>query len=500
MRREQPLDVDGLGRRAPRRRRRRRGRRRRRRRGLVAAEEGLAAEDALARRPPERRRARGAAAAVAAVVEAGAVGLRRHAVAEGGHGRRAAVGRREGPVPLRGRRRVAVARGLGAERRPRAERFQRAEAQAHARGAVAQLERAAPVERRRQLHAAVGAEAQLALPGDVRLAAQGPFCDTENRRLRAAHGPAAGRRRVVAHGGLARGQLRGIVGCAHGLYAEHIVSPQVFTSASLPSRCDLSLLQANLAVPIEDGCQPRDPRALAGGLRPRERHGLEPVYQHPRPLGQRVLRPDGRRCARHLLGLPLEENGRVGGWGYCGAPTCRNQYITCSNAGGGPPTVRTAASSVETVETVARRSTASPARTGPTTRPTARTARSSSTCPTTTRSRTGPSRARTAASPGAARGDARRRRRVRLRLHAAHGRRLRRHLPRAGHPGAVDQVRLLQRQVAHPAHVRRGRRLRADAQQRAEPVARPRPTCPMGNAAPRASLEGATGLLRKHKS
>ena len=144
-----------------------------------------------------------------------------------------------------------------------------------------------------------------------------------------------------------------------------------------------------------------------------------------------------------------------------------------------------------------RRSTASPARTGPTTRPTARTARSSSTCPTTTRSRTGPSRARTAASPGAARGDARRRRRVRLRLHAAHGRRLRRHLPRAGHPGAVDQVRLLQRQVAHPAHVRRGRRLRADAQQRAEPVARRRPTCPMGNAAPRASLEGATGLLGK---
>ena len=32
---------------------------------------------------------------------------------------------------------------------------------------------------------------------------------------------------------------------------------------------------------------------------------------------------------------PTEE----GGWGYCGAPTCRNQYITCSDEGGGPPTV-----------------------------------------------------------------------------------------------------------------------------------------------------------------
>ncbi|KAH8076348.1 DNA binding protein [Aureococcus anophagefferens] len=28
-----------------------------------------------------------------------------------------------------------------------------------------------------------------------------------------------------------------------------------------------------------------------------------------------------------------------GGWGYCGAPTCKNQYITCSDEGGGPPTV-----------------------------------------------------------------------------------------------------------------------------------------------------------------
>ena len=32
---------------------------------------------------------------------------------------------------------------------------------------------------------------------------------------------------------------------------------------------------------------------------------------------------------------PTEE----GGWGYCGAPTCRNQYITCADEGGGPPTV-----------------------------------------------------------------------------------------------------------------------------------------------------------------
>ncbi|KAH8049957.1 DNA binding protein [Aureococcus anophagefferens] len=32
---------------------------------------------------------------------------------------------------------------------------------------------------------------------------------------------------------------------------------------------------------------------------------------------------------------PTEE----GGWGYCGAPTCRNQYITCSDEGGGPPVV-----------------------------------------------------------------------------------------------------------------------------------------------------------------
>ena len=32
---------------------------------------------------------------------------------------------------------------------------------------------------------------------------------------------------------------------------------------------------------------------------------------------------------------PTEE----GGWGFCGAPTCRNQYITCSDEGGGPPTV-----------------------------------------------------------------------------------------------------------------------------------------------------------------
>ena len=28
-----------------------------------------------------------------------------------------------------------------------------------------------------------------------------------------------------------------------------------------------------------------------------------------------------------------------GGWGFCGAPTCRNQYITCAANGGGPPTV-----------------------------------------------------------------------------------------------------------------------------------------------------------------
>ena len=28
-----------------------------------------------------------------------------------------------------------------------------------------------------------------------------------------------------------------------------------------------------------------------------------------------------------------------GGWGYCGAPTCKDQYITCSASGGGPPTV-----------------------------------------------------------------------------------------------------------------------------------------------------------------
>ncbi|KAH8068070.1 DNA binding protein [Aureococcus anophagefferens] len=32
---------------------------------------------------------------------------------------------------------------------------------------------------------------------------------------------------------------------------------------------------------------------------------------------------------------PTEE----GGWGYCGAPTCRNQYITCSDEGRGPPVV-----------------------------------------------------------------------------------------------------------------------------------------------------------------
>ena len=33
---------------------------------------------------------------------------------------------------------------------------------------------------------------------------------------------------------------------------------------------------------------------------------------------------------------PTEE----GGWGYCGAPTCRNKYITCSGEGGGPPRAR----------------------------------------------------------------------------------------------------------------------------------------------------------------
>ena len=32
---------------------------------------------------------------------------------------------------------------------------------------------------------------------------------------------------------------------------------------------------------------------------------------------------------------PTEE----GGWGYCGAPTCRHQYTTCPAEGGGPPTV-----------------------------------------------------------------------------------------------------------------------------------------------------------------
>ena len=28
-----------------------------------------------------------------------------------------------------------------------------------------------------------------------------------------------------------------------------------------------------------------------------------------------------------------------GGWGFCGAPTCKDQYITCAAEGGGPPTV-----------------------------------------------------------------------------------------------------------------------------------------------------------------